>query len=132
MTPLAVIKIIGAIRHGNTLLKIMRKLNSIQKRKLMHCFWKALDTLIRLYNPCRIKDGACRRGKSCCTDCDYLSPYGCATRCLTCKLWFCDEVLMDIHKYPKLFMAVSRINGAVWLYDLPLEHRKPIGSIHVL
>lgn len=109
---------------------IVKNLSRAKKRKLSFCLWHAMDILLKRYNPCQIKDGVCVRGNSCCMACDYLGFYGCTTKCLTCKLWFCDTILNKLDEYPKLFQAISKMCGIIWRYDLSLPHRKPIGKVY--
>lgn len=106
--------------------KYMNKLEKLNKYKLALCLYDAMDKLIKKYNPCKIRNKKCVRGRMCCADCEYLSDTGCITKCLTCKLWFCTHV--DKHKYPKLFRAIEKINITCWNYGIPLLHRKPISD----
>ena len=48
-----------------------------------------------IFNPCRIKDGRCRRGDFCCQDCPHLGQNGCTVRALACKLWLCRTAARD-------------------------------------
>jgi hypothetical protein len=48
-------------------------------------------SLFKKFDPCQIKDGKCLRGRFCCDGCEYLSPTGCTTEAIWCKLWLCDD-----------------------------------------
>ena len=55
------------------------------------------DTLLKIWNPCKIKSGNCagnrREGRPdpcCCNQCSYLDPEaGCTIQSLGCKLFLC-------------------------------------------
>ena len=47
--------------------------------------------LLNKYQPCKIIDGKCTRGKPCCGGCRYLSKNGCIAKALYCKVWLCSN-----------------------------------------
>lgn len=69
-------------------------------------YFKA-ESILKEANPCQIQNGTCLRGKPCCSGCGYLSPAGCITKALFCKLWLCKEAR-------NIFPAVARKLDALW------------------
>ena len=86
------------------------------RRKLYKVLCNEADELLKEYDPCKIKDGICARGMSCCIGCKYLGDKGCTVSSLVCKLWLCDKVLQDVNKniIPKLENIFKRADR----YDL--------------
>ena len=54
--------------------------------------------LLELYNPCRITDNKCMRGKFCCGGCTYLIGRKCAVDCLVCLLWLCPSAMKEVNE----------------------------------
>ena len=54
--------------------------------------------LLELYNPCRIVDNKCMRGKLCCGGCTYLIGRRCAVDCLVCLLWLCPSAMKEANE----------------------------------
>lgn len=82
---------------GNALARLSVK----QFSKLYDEFYDEIDKLLKKYNPCEIKDGACienREGYThnksgcCCQRCPYVGKNGCRVKCLGCKAGLCPFV----------------------------------------
>lgn len=70
--------------------------------------YKHANKLIRKYNPCKIKNGKCLRGKPCCDNCNHLTENGCAINCLMCKLYLCYRVVEYNEPLFKIFKQMWR------------------------
>jgi len=86
-------------------------MNITQKMELYDILYDIADGLFREYNPCKIENGKCVRGRDggCCEGCEYLKENGCSVKALFCKLWLCEPML---NKYPQLrkkLVYLSRI-----------------------
>ena len=86
-------------------------LELLEKAEFVHNFlWVAADRAFKKSNPCKIdKNGVCRnnRHNSCCTtECRFLTPHGCSTDCLGCKLYLCVNVAS---RYKKLETTLTKI-----------------------
>ena len=71
--------------------------------KLYDYLYNEADNLLKEFNPCKVKLGACttcvgtrsgniagvKDGVLCCGGCKYLTNTGCSVKALTCKLWLC-------------------------------------------
>jgi len=80
-------------------------------RSLMFDYlYSEASKLMEEYDPCKIKDGECERGRRikkgtwrgwaahenfCCYDCKYLTDNGCSVQALWCKLWVCSPDLEE-------------------------------------
>lgn len=85
-----------------------------------------LDNLLTQHNPCNIKNGACRRGRFCCSPlCTYSGPKGCTINALLCKVWLCAEAMAAIHKEAK--MELYRIYLMAMDYEINMA-RASIGD----
>ena len=100
------------------------------------------DVLINYYNPCQIKDNACKLvqdikndDKFCCMfyskdgkeKCVFLKDSGCAFRNIKCKLWLCETAIRgtDI----KCIEALKSLESLAKLYDL--TRRPHLGEHYV-
>lgn len=88
--------------------------------------------LFATYNPCRFNSqGKCvvnRMGSKaisawgrshhsgCCENCKYLSPKGCLTNSIGCKLYVCFDIE---RKFPAFCKEIERLKEVLWDYDLP-------------
>jgi hypothetical protein len=86
-------------------------LELLEKAEFVHNFlWTAADLAFKENNPCKIsKNGVCRNNKNntcCAKDCRFLTPGGCSTNCLTCKLYLCVNIA---RRYKKLNTSISKI-----------------------
>lgn len=70
-----------------------------------------MSKIIKEHKPCFNNEGVlCCKGKYCCYRFTHLSRNGCKVKALSCKLWFCHEVAIElstsireeIHYYNKL------------------------------
>lgn len=70
------------------------------RRKLYDQLYSEVWALLKTYDPCKIKDGKCLRGRFCCAGCEHdkyedrceHDDYGrCKTKSLLCGLWLCSE-----------------------------------------
>ena len=98
--------------------------------------WDFLDRLQRKHNICNIRtcDGitVCTKGKVselCCFGCKYLNDNGCTVKSLSCKLWFCEEVLADkelCEKHSEYFSKARKVIAFLDKYNVPLDYREDI------
>ena len=74
------------------------------------------DTLFKVWNPCKIKDGVCaedrackRMNRCCCGGCKYITSIGCLVRALYCKTWMCYYLQ---GRYPYLALQLEELHHA--------------------
>lgn len=82
----------------------MIDLETLEKAEFIYKFlWDSADKIFRETNPCKIsKSGSCQNSKkgTCCPKgyCRFLTPKGCSTECLTCKLYLCVNMSKSYRK----------------------------------
>jgi len=60
--------------------------------------YSEVDKLVKEYDPCKIKNGTCSRGRMrhgknfCCDPCKYLRNRGCTIKSIRCRAWLCHEI----------------------------------------
>ena len=70
-------------------------LNKHALKSIYENLFKMADELIKKYNPCDPQNGTCSRYREnggenfCCGHCKHLTPEGCNTQSLACKMWLC-------------------------------------------
>lgn len=84
--------------------------------------------LLNKYKPCKIKGSTCV-GKFdtefCCSGCVYVTPKGCSTKVLWCKLWLCFSVQCTNKKLASQFSMLTHIaciNKLIAEERLPKEY----------
>lgn len=86
------------------------------------------DQLIKTHNPCQIQKDAAGGVRClsetmsagtdrslCCTNCRFLEPNGCTTRCLGCKLSLCG-IAMGANL--ELNRILGKMRTVMWKYDM--------------
>ena len=95
-------------------------MNIIFRSWLFDFLYTMADQMIKKYNPCQIhKDDSgkvsCLLTSPCCTNCKFLGPEGCTTKCLGCKLALCGAAR---EANSELSKVLSKMMNIAWHYGL--------------
>jgi hypothetical protein len=89
------------------------------KLEIYNELYEEASELMKQYDPCGIKDGKCVRGRFCCDGCRYLSPTGCTTKALVCRIWLCEKAKSKAPE--ELLLKLEDISTRLWQYDIKQE-----------
>jgi hypothetical protein len=86
------------------------------KLEIYNELYEEASELMKQYDPCRIKDGKCIRGRFCCDGCKYLSPNGCTTKALVCRIWLCEKAKSKAPE--ELLLKLEDISTRLWHHNV--------------
>ena len=106
------------------------KLSFTYKQHYYDILYDAANELFLTYNPCRFNSkGECFNNRyheervqyikncGCCSlNCRYMSPKGCLTKSLGCKLYVCSPIEKSFPEFCKELMQLKEV---LWRYNLP-------------
>ena len=81
--------------------------------------FKIANDLIQKYNPCDPQNGMCSRHREhggenfCCDRCKHLTPEGCDTQSLACKMWLCGYAADKLPKEAR--ETLKSLNTITWI-----------------
>ena len=78
-------------------------------KELYLYYYNKVDRLITKFNPCGFNSKGCRRSTQCCDICNHLTPDGCSIQSLYCKMWFCENAVLN----PEIISTVTDINNEI-------------------
>jgi hypothetical protein len=107
---------ITVIKHHEEIVFLYNKYNELYDRA---------SAVLKKYNPCNVRNGKCNRAQHggenfCCSEpeCKYLTPKGCSTKSLSCRMWFCSSRYLGFWKRIRFKAEMDVIRKEATKYNM--------------